>query len=202
MRDRWGAALVLHQRVNFVYNEGAGVAQHFAATHTGQQVEQGLGGGHQDVGRVLYLPGTLALGGVSRPHSYFKVYIGQPIGFEAFADALQGLLQVALYVVAQRLEGRHIHHLGVGRQLPGQPFAVQLIEHGIESGQRLTRSGGCSYEGVAALQYLRPGVLLHGRRFTKGFGKPAGYGWVEVFEVVHACFSKLIFLSFFEERIW
>ncbi len=113
------AALVAGEGVDLVDDDGADVAQRRAAALGGEHQVERLGRGDQDVGRAFHDRRAVGLRRVAGADG------GADLGqVEAelrgdLADLGERRFEVALDVVAERLEGRHVDDLGDGRQRAG-----------------------------------------------------------------------------------
>ncbi len=98
------APLVIRHRVNLIDNHGAHVPQRSAASLRGQQNEQRLRCGHQDVRRTLdHLP-PLGRRGIAGPHRRSDGRQQQSALCGKRGDAGQRHIQVLVDVVAERLQ--------------------------------------------------------------------------------------------------
>ena len=80
---------------------------------------------------------------------------------------MQRSLQVLLYIVRQRFQRRDIQNIRFIGQPAGQCFPHQVVNRREERGQGLAAAGRRRDQGVIALLYCRPGILLHRRRSGK-----------------------------------
>ena len=157
-RDRQvNPALGACHGVDLVHDDGFNRAQRLARLR-GQQQEQALGSGHQDLGRLLALRRPQALRRIPRAdvHAWQAGLQAQSLGRPRHAD--QGRLQVALDVVDQRLQGRQVEHAYAG-SLDG--ILDEAVDAGQEGSQGLTRAGGGQQQGVLAAGDQGPASLLN-----------------------------------------
>ncbi len=156
-RDRQvSAPLRPGHRVHLVEDQRLDGAQHLA-TLRGEQQEERLRRGDEDVGRRAQHLLALALRRVARAHP----------DRQARAHARERAAQVALDVVVERLQRRDVEE--------AQPFARRLaeaVEAEQEGGQRLSGAGRRLHEHVLAACDRRPGELLRGCRAGEGTLEP------------------------------
>ena len=120
------AALVAGNRVNFIDDHRPAGGEHGPARLRSQQNVQRLRGRHDDVRRFAPHSGALRLRGIAAAHSRADGDVGQVQGRQFFANARERRLEIALYVVRQRFQRRHVNDSGLIRQpalqtLPDQP---------------------------------------------------------------------------------
>src|SRR3990172_5350977 len=101
-------ALVADKGVNLVDDDGANVTQDLAAALGSNHQVEGFRGRDEDMRRVPYDLLPLMLGGVAGAEGGADPYLRETHLFGDFGDTLQGLLQVAADVAAQRLQGRDV----------------------------------------------------------------------------------------------
>ena len=106
------APLVPGHRVDLVDDHRACGPEKLAAPLGGEQQVQGLRRRDQDVGRALQHARPLPRRGVARAHRDADLGQFGALGFRDPADLRQRFDQVALDVVAERLERRDVHHRG------------------------------------------------------------------------------------------
>ncbi|MNO99430.1 hypothetical protein D3C76_911990 [compost metagenome] len=137
------AALVARHGVNLVDDHRVHAGQAFATGRRAHQNVQRLRGGDQDVRGQLAHGCPFFLRGVAGAHCRGDAWRLEALLFDGLADAFEGDLQVEADVVGQGLERRHVHHLGLGRQLTvvREPFTKQFVEHGEERAEGLARAG-------------------------------------------------------------
>ena len=205
-RERQVAApLVAHHRVDFVHDHRFDRAQRLAAALGGEHEVERLGRGDQDVRRAL--DDGLPLRGrrVARAHrgadarhrraAQCALLRPRP---RQLRDLPQRLLEVALDVVAQRLERRDVEDARLVGQLAGllaQPH--QIVDRREERGQRLAGAGRRGEQGVAASGAdRRPARRLRIGRRAEARAEPVRHQRVEVGERVgggrgggHMCYS-------------
>ena len=120
------AALVAGNRVNLIDDHRPARGKHGPARLRSQQNVQRLRGRHDDVRRFAPHSGALRLRRIAAAHGRANGHVGQVEGGQFFANARERRLEIALYVVRQRLQRRHIDDPGLIRQpafqtLPDQP---------------------------------------------------------------------------------
>ena len=172
-----GAALRADHRMDLVDDHRLHGMQHPPAAVGGEQQIQRLRRGHQDVGRTARHRRTHPRGGVAGPHhgtDRCEHLLARARRVEQAVDAGQRLLQVAVDVVAERLQGRDVQDRGRLGQRAVDRSAHQTVDRREERGQRLAGTGGRGDQGVPAVADLRPGALLDLGGSGKGFAKPGG----------------------------
>ena len=174
-----GATLGARHRVQLVDDHALDRLEHLAARVRGEQDEERLRRGHQDVRRVA--PHALALGGrrVARAHGTADVEVRQAHRDEAFADAGQRLLEVLADVVGQGLERRHVEHLHRIGQAPRQALDHQFVDGREKGRQRLARAGGRRDQRMPAQGGMAPGLGLDFGRAAEARPQPTGDGRME-----------------------
>ena len=154
------AAPVADEGVDLIDDEGADVSQGRARLGRREHQVERLGGGDEDVGRVL--GDRLALGGrrVAAAHGDAD---GRQLVAEFRGDGVdlgQRGLEVAVDVGAEGLERGDVEDLEVVVEQAGLGLADQGVDAGQEGGQRLARPGGGGDEDVAAGADVGPAVGL------------------------------------------
>ena len=178
-----GAALVVRHGVDLVHDHRADVLQHPPPPLAGEQDEQRLRGGDQDVRRPLDHRRPHGRRGIPRAHLGADLDVRQPHRRQLAADPRQRLLQVLLDVVRQRLEWRDVDHRRLVRQsVSDQGPAHQIVDRREERRQRLARAGRGGDQRMAAGLDLRPGARLRLGRRAEALREPGGDGGVEVGE--------------------
>ena len=158
------AALGGADRVHLVDDDRVDAAQRLAR-RGGEQQEQRLRGGDQDVGRA---PGELSalIGrGVARAHRHGDVRRRQLEPGRGLADAGQRGAQVALDVDGQRLERADVEDPAAALRIVGRRRAGQPVEGGQERGESLAGPGWGDHQRVLAACDRIPGAGL-------GLGRP------------------------------
>ena len=161
-----GAALVGGHGVNFVDDHRPHIAQRPPARVGGEQNEERLGGGHEDVGRtagcLAPFPRRRVAGPDGGPNLRRRV---AQLGRQRL-DLSQRLFEIPPHVVRQRLERRNIKDAGpVGEGAARRDrLADQSVERPEKRGQRLARSRRRGDQNVLARRDQRPGLGLRRRR--------------------------------------
>ena len=156
-----GAALVARHRVHLVEDDRLHPAQGLPGLR-GEQQEERLGGGDEDVRRLgRQLPALLG-GGVAGAHRHPDVRLVQAQPARGVPDPGQRGAQVPLDVHRQRLERGDVEHPGTPLRVGGRRQRRQLVDRPQERGQRLTRTGRRDHQRVLALadRPPRPGLSL------------------------------------------
>ena len=142
------AALGARDRVHLVHDDRLDPAQGLPRLR-GEQQEERLGGGDEDVGRVRGELAPLVGGGVAGPHRHRDLGLRQPEPARRLPDPGQRRPQVPLDVDRQGLQRRHVDH-------PAPPVLVrrrrrrrQPVDRPQERGQRLARPGRRDDQRVA-----------------------------------------------------
>ena len=123
-----------------------------------------------------HAPHALAfcLRGIAGSHQGADVHFRQSLLPYHVRDPLQRSLKVFLYVVGQGFQWGDIQDIGFIGQAAGQRRAHQVVNRRQERGQGLAAAGRRRNQGVLALFYYRPRILLHRRRRGKFTAKPGG----------------------------
>ena len=145
------AALCPGECVHLVEDQRLDAPQHLASLR-GEEQEERLGGGDEDVRRRAQHPGAIALRGVAGAHA----------DRELRAQPRQRAAKVPLDVVVERLERRDVEE---AQALAGR--VVQPVDPLQEGGQRLAGPGRRLDEHVRARRDRRPGLLLRRGRAGK-----------------------------------
>ena len=175
------AALVRGDGMDLVHDHGPGGAQHGPAPLRGHQQEQRLGGGDQDVGRVLEHGRPLAGRRVAGPDRHPDQGRGQPEFPGHRRDLPQRCLEVLLDVRGQRLQRGHVHHLRARPRLSASP--IEPVKTHQERGQRLTRPGRRRDQRVPARRdFLPPARLRLGRPGREPPPEPGAHRGMERLE--------------------
>ncbi len=177
-----GAALRRGHRMDLVHDHRVGGLEHRPPARTGQQDIEGFRGRDQDVRRRAAHAQALGRGGVAGAHPRPDRDVGRPQPLELAGDPRKRRFEVAMDVVAERLERRDVDD----RRRIGEPSALGLAHQSIDDGEkgreRLARSRGGRDEGVPAFQDRGPGLYLAGRRRREPAGEPVPDGRVEVID--------------------
>ena len=178
------AALVAGDRVNLVDDDRLHPRERLATLHGGEQDEQRLGRGDQDVRRMLREPRAFAdrrVAGARRDLDIGKL--------DAFLGGARGQLterrfEVAMDIVRERLERRDVEDLGPRFERAFEPSPDQLIEAHQERGERLARAGRRGDQHIFARRDSRPAIELRFGRRTKALPEPTADQRMERFEAV------------------
>ena len=177
--------LITDQGVDLVHDDGIHMAQHLAAALRGKHEVERFRGGDEDVGRSPHYRLALRGGGVAGAHHRPDVRAGVPHLPRQLRDLRQGLLKVALDVVAQRLEGRDVDDVDGVFQRRFLRLSQEPVYAGEEGGERLAGAGGSGDEGIAAGDDLRPAPLLGLGGRVEATLEPGADGGVEGVQDVH-----------------
>ena len=134
------AALIIGHRVNLVHDHGANGAQILPRLRTRQQQVQRLGRGHQDVRRCLQHRQPLLRQGVARAHAGTNLRQEVAAFQRQRQNFFQGLVQVLLNVIGERLKRRNIDNLRRRGQPSFDGLHDQLIDRDQKGGQRFSRA--------------------------------------------------------------
>ena len=127
-----------------------------------QQDVERLGGGDEDVGR---LPGHRLTGGgrgVARAHHRPNCDRRLAQALRPLRDPAKGRLEVALDVVGEGLEGRHVDDPDRVVEASAPRLLGKLVDDREERGEGLAGAGGGGDEGVSAGPHLGPRLRLAG----------------------------------------
>ncbi len=141
----------------------------------GEDEVQRLWSGDEDVGRVALHRAAHLVRGVAGADGGRDIRRHPAAALDLVADAHQRRAQVAVDVVGERLQRRHIKDataLRVGRH----GFRRQAVDAPQEGSQGLAAPGGCGHQDVAARGHLAPASFLDLRRLHEGAAKPVSRG--------------------------
>ena len=173
------AALAAGQHVQLVDDDGVHAGEGRTRLRTEQQ-EQRFRGGHQYLRRLARLARALALRRVAGAHRDTDRTDRRLQTLGAALHARQRAAQVALYVVDQRLQRRHVQHpyaTLLGEAAPRH--AVQRVQEGR---QRLAAAGCRNQQCMAAGGDRLPAASLDLGGYTEGFAEPVARGAAEGLE--------------------
>src|ERR1700677_1492508 len=120
--------------------------------------------------RAATHPLTLSDGRVSRSDPGAVIDIGKPAPTELFSYAGQRRLEIAMDVVRQRLERRHVDDLRRIRERRLETLPDEVVDRREKGRERLARSRGRGDEGVAARPGFRPSFRVPGGRGSGNLG--------------------------------
>ena len=171
-------AAIVHQGVDLIDNDRLQGRQGGPPAGGGQQQQQAFRGGDENVRRLPQHPLALALRRVAGAGLHSQA--GKSAAFPQFA---QGRQKIALNIVVQRLEGRHIQH----PRATGAPNAGRkLVQRPEKRRQRLAAAGRRRGQHMRPGGDARPSLGLNFRGRGKAAGKPSPQRRVKWFERVHA----------------
>jgi hypothetical protein len=170
------AALAARHCVNFIDDDGGYGREHVASRLRAQQDVERLRCRHDDVWRATSCLSSLVLWRIASAHPRADFDVADGVSAQMLANARKRRLEILLDVVRQRLQGRDVDDARFVRQSPLTALARQLIDHGQERGQRLTRTRRCGDEHILARLDGGPRVQLRGRRARESLGEPAADG--------------------------
>ncbi len=152
-------ALGARQRVDLIDDDPAHAAERLPRLRGQDQIER-LGRRDQDVRWLLAEGSTLLCRSVAGAHAHPDVGLARvPRRSAASPMPASGRAQVAIDVVHQRFERRHIEHpQSLERVARGVGFGEQSIETPQECGQGLARAGRGADERVVACRDGRPAL--------------------------------------------
>jgi hypothetical protein len=154
------AALVVHEGMDLVDDDGARGLKRLPAPLRRQEDEQRFGGRHEDVRWPAQHVLTLARRRVAGSYGHTNGWQKDPVVGGKRRDLRQRLLQVLLDVVAQRFERRHVHDLDAVGQRSVERRPDETIQAEQERGKRLAGASRRRDEHIAPGRELRPGESL------------------------------------------
>ncbi len=166
------AALGARHRMDLVDNDRARTAEHPASAHTRQQNVQRLGRRDQDVRSLAQHPGARRRRRVARAHPDSDLREFLPLRFEARAQLGERLLEVALHVVAERLERRDVENLDGVRKRRLESAHDELVQLPHERRERFSCPRWSEDQRMLAARDRRPPQPLRLARRPESFGKP------------------------------
>ena len=166
------APFIRRDGVNFVDDHRAGGLEHRAPGFRAKQNVKRFRRRHQDVRRAAPHPVALRGGRVARSHPGADFHIGKAVSPQLLPHAGQRRLEVAMDVVRQRLERRHIDDLRPIGEPAVETLSHKVVDRGHERRERLARACRRGDEGVAAGLDRRPRLGLRRGRRSETFGEP------------------------------
>ena len=173
------AALVRRDSVDFVDDHRPRGLEHRAAGLRAEQNVERFRRRHQDVRRTAAHPAALGGGRVARSDPGADFDIREPAPAQLLPDAGQRRLEIAMNVVRQRLERRHVDDLRRIGELALETLSNQVVDRSQKGRKRLARSRRRGDEGVAAGLDRGPGLGLRRRWRGEAQGEPVRNRWVE-----------------------
>ncbi len=173
--------LVAGERVHFVHDHRPDTAEKRSRSGRGQEEVQRLGGGDEQVGRLLLHGGPFGCGCVPRADGdpQARIRAAESRGF--LPDFGQGHVEVLVHVDGECPQRGDIEDFGRapgGRS--GLGGAIRSIDGHQEPREGLAGAGRRCHEDVAPCRDVRPGRLLRrGRPVGEAPGEPAGDGRME-----------------------
>ena len=172
-------AFVADQRVYFVDYYCAHRTQHRPSAVAGQQDVERFGCRDQNMRRALAHQRARRSRRVTGAHRssdgrHLTEFFGQQL-----LNSSQRLFEIALDVVAQRLERRHVQHHGFRCEFATPDTTGQLTDRGQEGGECLARASRCRHQRVTAGRERRPGTALAGRRSREARAEPARHSRIK-----------------------
>src|SRR5262245_6672867 len=166
------SALVAGQGMNFIDDYRLDAAQPLAAFARCQQQIKRLGRRDENVRRVFEHRLPLSLRRVACADGRADRQLAQPCFGRQRRDFSQRRLQIALNIVAQRLERRDINNFRPLRQLAVEPASKEPIDADQKGSQRLAGTSRSRDQRVFASRYLRPAADLRLSRLAKAVREP------------------------------
>jgi hypothetical protein len=165
--------------VDLVDDDGPDAGQHLPGS-AGQQQEQRLRGGDQDVRTVAGEDAPITRRGVTGSHRDRDLRWADAGAGRDRADPGERGPQVPFHVDGQRLQRRQVQHRApLGRGCGGVGSGHEIVDRREERGERLAGPGRRHHQGVIALPDGIPGTGLSGRRLGERRGEPVPDQWVE-----------------------
>ena len=183
-----GAALGSRDGVHLVQDDGLHAAECLAGLR-GEDEEEGLGRGDEDVRAVAGEVPPFGLGGVRGAHRHLD---GRDLGAEAgggMADPDERGPEVALHVHGEGLHRGHVDHAAAVGGLRGGWGRHDAVEGPEEGGERLAGAGGRYDEGVLRLSDRLPRAGLGRRRAGERTREPLPCGRGEIGQGIHGVAS-------------
>ncbi len=164
-----GAPFRRRERVHLVDDHVLDGAKGFAGLAPEDQVQR-LGGGHQDLARVLGLPPSILRAGVAGAHVDARRPIMHAEARGGLSDAHERGPEVPLHVVDQRFERRDVEHAHARLGVLGE--CAQAVEGEEKRGEGLSAAGGGGQEGVRPAGDRGEALGLHRRRRFEALLEP------------------------------
>ena len=153
-------AFVIGHGMNFIHNDGVNFAEKLAALLRCKQDVEGLGRGHQDVGRALQHGATLRRKRVTGADRGANAGQRQPAVRSQLRDFRERRLEILLNVVAQSFQWRDVNHRRRIPQFASHPLPHQAVNASQEGRKRFAGAGRRRDQRVPARQDVRPALFL------------------------------------------
>ncbi len=174
-----GAAFVRRRRVNFIDDHRPRGGQHLAAGFRAKQDVERFRRRHHNVGRAAAHAFAFSRRRVAGPYPGADLDIWQSAPAEPFANPRQRQFQIAMDVVRQRLEGRHIDNLSLVGEISLQSLANQAVDCSEERSQGFAGSRRGGDQRMLAGLDRRPRLRLRRRRRGEAIGEPGRHCGME-----------------------
>ena len=179
-----GAALIGRDRMDLVDDREAGGRQHLPPGLGAEQHVERFRRRHQDVRRPAAHPLALGRRRVASADPGADLDVGEPAPLQFLADAGERRLEIAVDVVRQRLQGRHVDDLRLIGEPALEPLPHQFVDRRQKRRQRLARPGRRRDQRMPLGLDRRPRLRLRRRRRAEGLAEPPGDGGMEEGAVV------------------
>ena len=158
------AALVAGHRMQLIDDDPANRLQLLTETAGGQQDEQRLRRGDEDLRRTAQHRAALARGSIAGAQPGANRGQGKSATRRGSAHSAQWLLQVQPDIVGQRLERGDVKHRHLVGEESGLGLDDELVDRPQKGRQRLAAAGGSAQQGVVPAADQRPSQFLDCRR--------------------------------------
>src|SRR6185312_9572407 len=163
--------------VNLIENHRARRCEHSASAQRSQHDVERFGRRYENVRRLANHALALACRRIAGAHCDADLRKGETGLLESPAQLGERPLEIALDVVVERLERRHVQQMHTVRERRREPLDDERVELPQKGGERLSGSSRCENQGVVAARDYRPSLNLWRRWCTECLGEPfADYG--------------------------
>ncbi len=177
------ATLGTRQGVDLIHDHPLNGAERLPSPRREQQVER-LRRRDQDVRRAFAEGTSLIRRRITGPDTDPDWCDGSPTARRGQCDACHGRTEIAVHVMDQGLQGRHIQHPQPVERFRGFRVAHQPVQTPQERSERLAAAGRRTDEGVLPSGDSRPAQRLRGRRRLERRPEPIPGGGPERLERV------------------